>query len=328
MAEQGRFRLATFNLENLDADGAGGLSLDERAALLRPQLARLRADILCLQEVNGRDRPDGSRDLAHLDRLIEGTPYAGYARAVTAGRHGKVLDKHNLVVFSRYAITAAGQIRHDIVPPPGLRRVTGEGAPADARLEWDRPAQQLTVALDEATALHLFNLHLRSRLASLIPGAKTGPFSWASAGAWAEGAFFSAVKRTGQALEVRLAIERLFDADADALVAVAGDLNAEADEVAVEILRADTDNVGNAHLGGRALALLHGRGDEASNVSMLFHGRAMRPDHILASRALLGWYRELEVHNELLHDEAVALATHAPSAESYHAPVVAEFERP
>jgi endonuclease/exonuclease/phosphatase family metal-dependent hydrolase len=322
------FRLATFNLENLDADGAGGLTLDERASILRPQLNRLRADILCLQEVNARELPDGSRDVAHLDRLIEGTPYAGFARAVSEGVHGTPLDKHNLVVLSRFPIARVGQVRHDFVPPPSLCRVTGEGAPAEAALAWDRPAQQVTIALDEATRLHLFNLHLRSRLASMIPGAKTGAFSWASAGAWAEGAFHSAVKRTGQALEVRLAVERLFDADHDALIAIAGDLNAEADEVAVEILRADTDNVGNAHLADRALALLHGRGDEASNVSMLFHGRRLRPDQILVSRALLGWYRELEVHNELLHDESVALATQAPSAESYHAPVVAAFERP
>ena len=324
----GRLRLATFNLESLAAEGPGALTLEERAELLRPQLIRLRADVLCLQEVNARELADGSRDLAHLDRLIAGTAYAGFARAVTAGAHGKLLDRHNLVVLSRYPIAHAGQLRHDLVPPLTLRRVTGEGAPADYKIEWDRPAQQVTLQLDEATRLHLFNLHLRSRLASLIPGAKTGPLSWASAGAWAEGAYFSAVKRTGQALEVRLSIERLFDAEAEPLIAVAGDLNSEADEMAVEILCADTDNVANPHLADRALALLHRRGDEASNVSMLFHGRRLRPDHVLVSRALLGWYRELEVHNELLHDEAVALATQAPSAESYHAPVVAEFERP
>ncbi len=44
-------RIATFNLESLD------LPLGERAAVLRPALARLDADILCLQEVNGQHAP-------------------------------------------------------------------------------------------------------------------------------------------------------------------------------------------------------------------------------------------------------------------------------
>ena len=39
-------RVATFNLENFDETGAGARpSLDERIALMRPQIVRLRADI-------------------------------------------------------------------------------------------------------------------------------------------------------------------------------------------------------------------------------------------------------------------------------------------
>jgi hypothetical protein len=42
-------RVATFNLESLDEH-----ALTTRIAVLRPALVRLRADILCLQEVNGQ----------------------------------------------------------------------------------------------------------------------------------------------------------------------------------------------------------------------------------------------------------------------------------
>jgi len=320
------FRLATFNLENLDDVGAGGLTIDERAALLRPQLERLGADVLCLQEVNAREHADGRRDLDHLDRLLDGTDYADFQRAATNSVHGRIMDKHNLVVLSRYPITAQRQLRHDLVPPAQYQPVTGEQASAAEPVEWERPIQLISIEIAPERALHVINLHLRSRLASFIPGRKTGPFSWARADSWAEGAFLSAVKRNGQALEARLAIDQIFDAEPDALVAICGDLNAEADEVAVEILRADTDNTGNPKLAGRVLALLQAAGDTSSNVSMLYHGRSIRPDHILVSRPLLGWYRGLEVHNELLHDEAVSMATGTPSAESWHAPVVASFE--
>ena len=47
-------RIATFNLENLD-DGPGvSPPLAERIGILRPQLERVNADILCLQEVHSQ----------------------------------------------------------------------------------------------------------------------------------------------------------------------------------------------------------------------------------------------------------------------------------
>jgi hypothetical protein len=49
-------------------------------------------------------------------------------------------------------------------------------------------------------------------------------------------------------------------------------------------------------------------------------------DHILISRALLGGLRSVEAHNELLADEAHAVAGILHPTESSHAPVVAELE--
>ena len=79
-------RLATFNLESLDLPPKAELPLETRAEILRPALARLDADILCLQEINGQHVPGREeRALIALDRLLAGTQYAGYARAATAG---------------------------------------------------------------------------------------------------------------------------------------------------------------------------------------------------------------------------------------------------
>lgn len=52
-----KLRIATFNLENLDDKPGQKPTLDERIALMRPQLLRLNADMLCLQEVNGQEVP-------------------------------------------------------------------------------------------------------------------------------------------------------------------------------------------------------------------------------------------------------------------------------
>ena len=41
---------------------------------MRPQLQRIDADVLCLQEVHGQERAEGSRGLYALDELLEDTP--------------------------------------------------------------------------------------------------------------------------------------------------------------------------------------------------------------------------------------------------------------
>ena len=50
-------RIASFNLESLEPVSRAGVPLGERAEILRPQLERLRADVICLQEVNGQRGP-------------------------------------------------------------------------------------------------------------------------------------------------------------------------------------------------------------------------------------------------------------------------------
>jgi exonuclease III len=47
-------RIATFNLESLDLGPKARVPLEARAEILRPALARLNADVICLQEINGQ----------------------------------------------------------------------------------------------------------------------------------------------------------------------------------------------------------------------------------------------------------------------------------
>lgn len=322
------FRLATFNLENLDDRPERAPSLGRRIEILRPQLARLRADVLCLQEVNGQ--PSGRhapRTLAALDRLLAGTSYEAYERVFTQGAHGP-FDVHNLVTLSRFPIRAHTQIRHEIVAAPSYRLASAEpAAEAASPVEWDRPALHAALDLGDGRILHVLNLHLRAPLASFVPGGKTGPFAWGSTRSWAEGFFLATVKRAGQALEARLFVDRLFDAECQALVAVAGDFNAEAREMPVRTLIAAEADTGNGDLAHRSLVPLEQSVPDATRYSVIHGGRSVMIDHILASRALLAHARGVEIHNEALFDE-VSTPPVAHPPDSFHAPVVASFEMP
>jgi endonuclease/exonuclease/phosphatase family metal-dependent hydrolase len=317
-------RIATFNVENLEAP------LGARAAVLRPAFARLDADIVCLQEVNGqhvKGRPE--RVLLGLDELLTGTRYEGFARAATTAANGVgAADVHNLVILSRLPILSHRQVRHALLPPLTMRLVTAD-PPAEGAiaLPFDRP---LLVAEIDAGGQRLIvvNVHLRAPLAAPVPGHKIAPFTWDSIAAWAEGYYLSGLKRSGQALELRLLVDSLFDADAGALLIVAGDFNAEAHETPLRMVIGAPEDTGNGGLTARSLVPLARALDPARAYSVLHHGRPQLLDHMLASHALYGHFKAIEVHNEALGDEAVGYGKGASPAGSYHAALVATFALP
>jgi endonuclease/exonuclease/phosphatase family metal-dependent hydrolase len=328
-----KLRIATFNLENLGEKphhpGEAG-PLEARIAVLRPQLLRLEADVLCLQEINAEKAPSGGYTLAALNALLEGTPYADYACVATERGPGKgALDVHNLAILSRFAVASQRQLRHELVAPPAYRLATAE-PPAEgaSAITWERPLLQATLTLPGGRPLHILNLHLRAPLAAYVPGQKAGPFAWKSVAGWAEGFFLAAVKRAGQALEARLAVDALFDADDQAMIAVCGDCNAEARETAMRLLAGSEEDTGSGALAGRVLVAVENSIPEDLRFTVLHNGRKVMLDHLLASRSLMAWYREAEIHNEALGDELVAYANIGLSPVSYHAPVVASFELP
>lgn len=318
------FRLATFNLENLGDHPQGGIDFNDRLAVLRPQLRRLDADIVCLQEVNATPRSKhGPRMLSGLDRLLEGTGYEGFHRAASLNRGGVHLaDKHNLVVLSRFPILGQGQIWHDLVEPAAWRPA---GVDKAQTVEWDRPILHVTLDVPGPGPLHLINVHLRAPRAAWLAGGKLASGGWTSVRGWAEGFFMAAVKQAGQALEVRLAVEDILDKEPDALIAVAGDFNAPDRDNALRIIRGDEDDTGNGHLAMRMLVPVDRALSDGARFSVVHHGRPVMLDHILVSRTLLGRFKGAEIHNEALGDELVSPAGVRASPESYHAPLVATF---
>ncbi len=329
-----RLRIATFNVENLDEPrDERDPSFERRAAVMVPQLLRLRADVLCLQEVHGQERDGEPRRLLALDRLLEGTGYEEYERVTTRTTRGEPYDQRNLVLLSRYPIEHAEQYRNDLVPPPAYQQVTRVPREEEAQaVRWQRPFLYARLRLPFGRTLHVINLHLKSRRPTPIEGQRLGDEPWApwrSASGWAEGSFLSSMKRVGQAFEVRRLVDTIFDQETDALLAVAGDFNAAPGEVPVQtIAGGDIGELNNPELASRVLAATARSIAESSRFTLIHHGREELLDHLLISRSLLGGYLDLQIHNETLADESVAFATDRLFPESDHAPVVASFELP
>lgn len=326
-----KVRIATFNLENLDYKREEKEpTLNERIAVMRPQLLRLNVDILCLQEVNCQEEEGHPRRLLALDRLLKDTPYREYDRVSTMTSDGRqIYKKRNLVILSRYEISEHSQYRHVYAPAPSYQKVTAKPEEEEAKkVTWERPILYAKIRLDNNRVLHVINLHLKSRLPSPVRGQKVDRYTWRTAAGWAEGFFLSAMKRVGQALETRRLIDKLLDADEDALIVVCGDFNAESDEVAMEAIRGDVENTGNQRLVKRVMVPCERTIPEPARFSLLHLGKPRMIDHLMVSRALLAHYRVSEIHNEMLHDESIAFATDIKYPESDHAPVVAEFELP
>ncbi len=114
-----KLRIATFNLENFDDKPGQRPTLKERISLMRPQLLRLNADILCLQEVNGQEEEGFPRRLLALDAPLQETRYADFHRVSTVAEDGSgIFDERNLVILSRCEILESHQYKHNYAPAP------------------------------------------------------------------------------------------------------------------------------------------------------------------------------------------------------------------
>ena len=319
-------RIATFNLENLD-DGSGvSPPLSERIPIMRPQLERVNADILCLQEVHSQGAT-GARTLEALDSLLAGTQYAGFHRAVTETTTGQYYDMRNLVILSRFPILTTEIIRDSDGPQPSYQMVTAVPVDTTANtLSWERPLLYVQLDLGQNRTLHLINVHLKSKLASNIPGQKLNNYTWKTVSAWAEGSFLSSMKRVGQALQARMLIDRIFDQHGlEALIAICGDFNADAKEVPLRAIFGPVEDTGNPAHAPRIMVPCENNVPPSARYSLFHLGKGNMLDHIIASRPLIRYFHVAEIHNEALPDESGAFRTDVQFPESDHAPVVAEF---
>ena len=323
-----KLRIATFNMENLDDKPGDKPTLDQRIAVLRPQLIRLRADIICLQEIHGQETPGQPRDVLALKKIVANTMYTNFHLSSTKTSANEVYDERNLVVLSRFPILSTAQYNNTLVPGPKYQTVTALPATENKvkDIKWERPIFHVQLDLGGGKKMHLVNLHLKSRLPAEIPGQKVDQYTWKTSAGWAEGSFIASMKRVGQALETRILLDNLFAAEPNAMIVVAGDFNAHPDEVPVEAIRGAVVNTDNPASYFSEMIPCEHTIPETSRYTFIHRGNKRMLDHMLISREMLKYYRTSEIHNETLNDESISFATDLKFPESDHAPFIAEFD--
>jgi len=325
-------RIATFNIENLDdapPASSSAPTFEERLAVLRPALERMKADIVCFQEVHGQDVEGEPRRLRALETLLAGTRYGNHQLASTTLKGKPDVERfRNLVtaIPPGWRFAEIREILHDKTPSPKYGFVTSSDGSGAKDIRWERPLFHTIVESPNGVRLHVLNAHFKSKNPTRIPGQGPESFRWRTAAGWAEGFFVSSVKRVGAALEARMVLDAIFEAEPEAKIVLCGDLNAESHEVPVLALRGDVEDTGNPALNHMVMFPAESSVPEDQRFSLYHHGRKNMLDHLLVSRALIACYRGTEVHNETLHDESVAFAVDKKYPESDHAPIIAEFE--
>ena len=215
------------------------------------------------------------------------------------------------------------------MPPLSYRPLTSVPSTAiPQEITFERPILVTDIEIAAGHIITVINVHFRAPIAAPITGQKESAFVWKSVAGWAEGYALAAWKRTAQALETRLVIDRLMDEDADRRIIVAGDFNAEDHETPLKILIGAEEDTGNGHLAKRALVVLDRSLAEDRRFSVLHHGCAQMLDHILANQPSLSHFRGIEAHNTTLPDERECSNRVRREPGSPHAPIVAEFDMP
>ena len=180
---------------------------------------------------------------------------------------------------------------------------------------WDRPLLYAGIVAPGGL-LHVINLHLRAPRPAPVATAR----GLGSSRSRVEGQFVAALKRDGQALEARLFVETMFDADPAARIAICGDFNADEFETPTRLLRGGGDVADPAD--PRALIALETRVAPERRHTVIHAGRRGLLDHVLASPALATRWRGTWILNDALADEALNAG---PIDGSFHAPVVVSF---
>lgn len=298
--------------------------------VMKPQIKRLRSHVVCFQEVHGQERDGQPRALIALEQLLAGTSLEGADLRSTKPQGDAVYDKRNLVVASTLPVLGHAQVMNELVEKPSYKKLTAVPEEEAKLIGVERPVLHVRVELPDGLPLHVINVHLKSKIPTNINGQKVDNYTWRSADGWAEGVFISSMKRMSQALEVRRLVDQIMNeaeaAGSEARIIVAGDFNAEPDEVPVLAIRGDVENTGNGDLAPRVLVPIEHTIPEPSRYTLLHHGKGELLDHMLVSRNLLAHNRGAEIHNEILHDESMAFAMDNKYPESDHAPMVATFK--
>lgn len=323
------FTLATFNTRDFfddeephvigDLDEGGYTSkrrekatrwFESKLETIARVMVQLDADIVALQEVKGE------RVIERLCATI-GDRIRGYPTRVV----GPPLDPRGIRVALLSRFERAGDIRQHGVDPDSecpLPEVA-EGAAPIPGIHFRRGALEVGLRLPTGETLVVIGVHLKSNN-PLYFTPMTSQFDHAAAMAR------SAMHRMAEALRLRRIVDERLAADPRALLAVIGDLN-ETEDSLVHRLICGSEVAANRHnLPPAVLKPCTSLIPAEQRFSILFRGRRIMLDHVLASPSLHVRMIQARILNEELEANVRSSSTqYTFSPESDHAPVVCWF---
>ncbi len=328
-----RFTVTTWNLENLfrpeaAADQAIYTQKLERSVAIILQLA---PDVLALQEIGN---PEALNDLQAL--LKDQYPHQAIAkfpdsRGIRVGYLSKlkILDTLDIIDF----------------PATGLDSVPGQSqtGATDTVKKMSRGALQISVSPKSDRPIHLINAHLKSKLLS-YPSSKKGKSRFIPNGEdeRARVAGFALLKRTAEAIALRIQANQLLENNSNAALIILGDLNDGPAAATTQILYGP----GGSQPGSKGKGFEQAdAGDDTRlfnladfipadrRYSRIYQGSPELIDHILVSKELLGSPVQKPSVDSYHAPEALPSIGDTPSPRSGkqtfpsdHAPITATFE--
>jgi endonuclease/exonuclease/phosphatase family metal-dependent hydrolase len=318
------FTLMTWNVENLFRPGSGGSSgprdqgtYEAKLAYLTSVIGGVRPDVITLQEVGGVDALEDLRA-----RVADTTAFSFGHVAVS---------KHPDARGIRVALLSRAPL-HDVrqivdFPPLGLDRVPDVDGGFLTRL--GRGALQATVRLDGAGSGHeirVLTTHLKSKLLT-FPNGRRFPEDEDER---ARGVGFALMRRTGEAVALRVHLNAAMTAEPTVPTVLAGDLNDEAEAVTTGLLSGPEDgDVQRPDQGDQVrLYNLADRLPPARRYSRLFRKRRELIDHLLISRELVFDLRQVDSLVEGLESIDESVRSRRDAVVPDHAPLFARFDLP
>jgi endonuclease/exonuclease/phosphatase family metal-dependent hydrolase len=221
------FKVTTWNLENLfrPEPAADPLAYDQKLQQLAAVILKLAPDVLAMQEVGS---PEALADLQAA--LQDQYPHQAISsfpdhRGIRVGYLSKLPIDQPLDL-------------HDF-PKTGLASVPGidpQSNPPNTVTQLSRGALQISVTPKPGFTLHLINAHLKSKLLSYPSQGKRSRFAPKDENERAIIAGFALLKRTAEAIAIRVQANQLLEDNAEAALIVLGDLNDGPDAATTQIL--------------------------------------------------------------------------------------------
>jgi endonuclease/exonuclease/phosphatase family metal-dependent hydrolase len=245
------FKAMTWNVENLfrpkpEADEEVKQRYQSKLELLAHVIGRLDPDVVALQEVGGED---GEEPLDDLQQALGGShPH----RALSAFRDGRDIQ---VAFLSKYAVDD----QEDLVnfpegPALDIHDLDEAGDPRPIE-RMGRGALRVRVTKDELT-VELITAHLKSKLLT-FPG---GRFTPRNEGERAQVAGIALMRRTAEAVTLRIRVNGLLEGGESIPLVLLGDLN--------DVPEAQTSLLLNGPPGSQIGTLGFGRPDEGDDARL------------------------------------------------------------